>query len=97
MIDESNCKLTEDEIAHIEMLVKSPGFNVLKKLMYQQIQACKHALCSAENMTDVTRWQGRIAGLHSLTNVPEVMATKMAAQRERKQKIEAAKKKPSTR
>lgn len=72
----TDVKLTEDEKAHLEALIHSPGFLVLKKVMFEQRNHMYLALAQAESMADIQKLQGKIDGLNRLITVPEMLAAK---------------------
>lgn len=76
-------KLTPEEHAEIEVLVKSPVYRTLQKLGEQYKGMVMEELLSTESPEKIFNLQGRIIGVNAMQNIPGMVASI----REREEKV----------
>ena len=77
-------KISDQDKDIIEAFVRSEAFNALSRMVSAEVEACKNQLVSGHDWPTVCRFQGRVAGLQSLVNLPRIVAELNENQRSKK-------------
>lgn len=92
MILNSQLKLSQDEIAHMEAFVQSPVYKTFQKIIAGYKATVQEELLTAKDLQQVFQLQGRIIGVQAIENFPVIYAKSAQEQRKKAQANQAAKK-----
>jgi len=84
----TNRIMTDDDYTTLGMLVDSPAFGILRKLLSGYRSEVLSQLQSTDSPMDIYRLQGRLFGLNTIENLPTLIMTS----RKKKAEIEEAEK-----
>lgn len=79
--------MSDEDMAMVDSLVRSPVFGALKRLIRQHTEQAQGLLMSSDDHNAMLRLQGRIQGLHVIETLPELIVMQNDAKN--KQKAEA--------
>lgn len=86
-------RMSDEDMAMVDSLVRSPVFGALKRLIRQHTEQAQGLLMSSDDHNAMLRLQGRIQGLHVIETLPELIVMQNDAKNKQKADAENVKNK----